>query len=272
MQWASGTGSVIQTNQTKAFSRSCFHDRGPRPRRKKKREEDRRREATIARPPLADWQRRHREARSATLNVQPNDLELVAPRMAPRVLSLALQLAVLVPVSTLAMALAPVPAVAAATTTAAAAPASAAACTISNVFPDHMVLQRAPAKAMVFGFAAPGTTVKTASFGGASGVADSEGVWRIELPAQPASTSNAGVSVTFSCSSGESLALHDVLFGEVHICGGQSNMQFTLGEFNDAPRPPPDPGSTHALASFIYKGLGPNSARSEITLGPQTRH
>jgi sialate O-acetylesterase len=109
------------------------------------------------------------------------------------------------------------------------ASASSTACTISNVFGDHMVLQRAPAKAMVFGFAAPGTTVKTTNFGGADAVTDNLGVWRMTLAPQPASTSNAGVTIAFACSSGESLALNDVLFGEVHICGGQSNMQFTLG-------------------------------------------
>ena len=72
---------------------------------------------------------------------------------------------------------------------------------------------------MVFGFAAPGTTVKTTSYGGASGVAGADGVWRISLAAQPASTSNTGMALSFSCSTGEALALKDVLFGEVHICG-----------------------------------------------------
>eukprot|EP00729_Bicosta_minor_P013109 gene13109-31410_t len=109
-----------------------------------------------------------------------------------------------------------------------AAAAAAAPCTMSNVFGDHMVLQRAPANPMVFGFAAPNTTVRTHSFGGLSAAADAAGVWRIVLPAQPASKSTQGATVAFSCSTGESFSLKDVLFGEVHICSGQSNMQFTL--------------------------------------------
>ena len=65
----------------------------------------------------------------------------------------------------------------------------------------------------MFGFAAAGTTVKTTLGNGAplSAIADGAGVWRQQLPATKASTS--GVAIRFSCSSGESFALSDVLFG-----------------------------------------------------------
>ena len=102
-------------------------------------------------------------------------------------------------------------------------PSSAAApCALSNVLADHLVLQRAPASATVWGFAAPGTGVKTALAGSSAltSIADASGVWRQALPPQPAST--AGTSINFTCTTGESFALNDVLFGEVAICGGQS--------------------------------------------------
>jgi sialate O-acetylesterase len=87
-------------------------------------------------------------------------------------------------------------------------------CHVSNVFGDHMVLQRAPEKAMVWGFASAGTTVKT-TFGGASlsSVAAADGVWRATLPATKATT--VGQNISFSCSTGETFALADVLFGDV---------------------------------------------------------
>lgn len=101
-----------------------------------------------------------------------------------------------------------------------AAAADAAACTLSNVLGDHLVLQRAPASAMVWGFASPGTSVKT-SFAGdtLTSTADATGTWRQQLP--PTAATSAGQSISFSCSSGENFALADVLFGEVAICGGQ---------------------------------------------------
>jgi sialate O-acetylesterase len=106
--------------------------------------------------------------------------------------------------------------------------AATAPCALSNVLGDHMVLQRAPASAMVWGFAPPGTGVKTtlAGFSGLTSVADAAGVWRQALPPQPAS--QAATNISFSCTTGEAFALNDILFGEIAICGGQSNMQFSL--------------------------------------------
>lgn len=112
----------------------------------------------------------------------------------------------------------------------AAAPAATTPCALSNVLGSHMVLQRAPASAMVWGFAPPGTGVKTtlAGLSGLTSVADAAGVWRQALPPQPASST--GTNITFSCTTGEAFALADILFGEVAVCGGQSNMQFSLSQ------------------------------------------
>ena len=105
-----------------------------------------------------------------------------------------------------------------------AGPTSTAAtpCALSNVLADHLVLQREPASAMVWGFAPPGTGVKTLLAGSSAltSIADPSGVWRQALPPQPASA--AGTIINFTCTTGESFALNDVLFGEVAVCGGQS--------------------------------------------------
>ena len=134
-----------------------------------------------------------------------------------------------------------------------AATAGATPCHLTNTYGDHMVLQRAPAAAIMFGFADAGTTVKVRRaapplrrraappapacatppppppcarvqtvFAGTTyqTSADATGVWRQALPPTPASA--AGVTISFSCSTGENFAVSDVLFGEVVICGGQS--------------------------------------------------
>lgn len=95
---------------------------------------------------------------------------------------------------------------------------------VSNTFGDHMVLQR-DRPAVVFGFAMPLTVV---SFGALqiSVVTGADGIWRIQLPAQPANLTPQ--TLVFSASTGERVVLQDVLYGDVHFCGGQSNMQFTL--------------------------------------------
>lgn len=101
---------------------------------------------------------------------------------------------------------------------------------LSSTLQDHMVLQRAPASAVVWGFAVEGTIVTT-TFAGKSitSTADNTTVWRASLPPTPASEEKGGQTISFSASTGEKAALSDVLFGDVFVCGGQSNMQFSLG-------------------------------------------
>jgi sialate O-acetylesterase len=56
-------------------------------------------------------------------------------------------------------------------------------------------------------------------------VQGSDGVWRQQLPAMPA---GGPYNLTFSSSTGGSASMSDVLFGDVYLCGGQSNMEFTV--------------------------------------------
>jgi hypothetical protein len=95
-------------------------------------------------------------------------------------------------------------------------------CHVSNVFGDHMVLQR-DRPALVYGFGNPGVLV-TVSLNGVSQPAvtvDVNGTWRSFLPAQPATTTPSTLS--FSCSDGTiPPSIVDVLFGDVHICSGVS--------------------------------------------------
>ncbi|XP_060572916.1 sialate O-acetylesterase-like [Ruditapes philippinarum] len=103
----------------------------------------------------------------------------------------------------------------------------------SHYFHSHMVLQMEPAKAQLWGYATTiGDTVNIKLNGTAAGSAvvnkrtdgHAGGVWSALLPAH-----KAGGPVTISITSQDGhAALFDVLFGDVWICSGQSNMAFSL--------------------------------------------
>ena len=101
----------------------------------------------------------------------------------------------------------------------------------SNAHSDGMVLQSAPAQAVVWGFVADGAKVSV-SFGGQSvpvetGTYVGESVFTATLPATPASlTSMHNITAT---SGKETITLGNVLFGDVWVCSGQSNMAYPIG-------------------------------------------
>ena len=95
---------------------------------------------------------------------------------------------------------------------------------------EHMLLQR-DRPISLQGQAAPGATV-SARLAGLSGraQADAQGHWRLELGALPA---GGPFSLTLSAG-GETLALDDVLVGELWVASGQSNMEWALDKADDA--------------------------------------
>jgi len=102
---------------------------------------------------------------------------------------------------------------------------------LSAVFGDHMVLQRNQV-APVWGWAEPGEEVNV-SFAGQEkkAKADKAGSWRVNLDALEAS--GEGRELKVSGSKGGVRSFKDVLVGEVWVCSGQSNMEWTVnGSFN----------------------------------------
>ncbi len=108
---------------------------------------------------------------------------------------------------------------------------AAAADLLHPMFQDHAVLQRGR-PAPVYGQAAPGATV-TVTLGGASvqTTADAQGRWRAALPAMPA---GGPFDLEARSSDGADQTAHDVLVGDVFLCGGQSNMQLPVKATKDA--------------------------------------
>ncbi|MCH4239264.1 MAG: sialate O-acetylesterase [Oscillospiraceae bacterium] len=91
------------------------------------------------------------------------------------------------------------------------------------VFSDHMVLQRGK-PVSVFGEGRTGTKITVSIAGCQAQTEVRGGRWQAELPAQ-----DAGGPYVLSVTDGETeLAFQDVLFGEVWLAGGQSNMELEL--------------------------------------------
>jgi sialate O-acetylesterase len=95
---------------------------------------------------------------------------------------------------------------------------------LATLFADHAVLQRDRPIA-VYGRARPGEVV-TVTLSGATqrATADGEGRWRVAMPALP-----AGGPHTLTARTGDRLQnADDVLVGDVWLCSGQSNMEWSV--------------------------------------------
>lgn len=91
------------------------------------------------------------------------------------------------------------------------------------IFGDHMVLQR-DLKINVWGWAEPGEDVKVEFHGQARTTkADGDGSWSVSL--EPVA---AGGPFEMVVTGKNTLTFKDVLVGEVWVCSGQSNMQWSV--------------------------------------------
>jgi len=94
---------------------------------------------------------------------------------------------------------------------------------VSPIFADNMVLQRGKAN-IIWGWSEPGDKVKV-EIGetSATGVAGSDRRWQVTIQPPP-----AGGPYTLRITGREKVELHNVLVGDVWLCGGQSNMGLPL--------------------------------------------
>ncbi|CAF1153132.1 unnamed protein product [Adineta ricciae] len=114
----------------------------------------------------------------------------------------------------------------------------------ANYFQDHMVLQRAPQRAIVWGyedtFDVPilmtmnNKQYHTRSSSRSSNSLD-ESIWSVTLDAQT-EEGPFQIKVTRPLPNGtlDTISLNDVLFGDVWICSGQSNMEFPVSRMFNA--------------------------------------
>ncbi|TWU31316.1 sialate O-acetylesterase [Novipirellula artificiosorum] len=95
---------------------------------------------------------------------------------------------------------------------------------LPSIFNDHMVIQQ-QMPIRVWGWADPGETVEV-SLGDNhfDANADSSGRWQVELPAMPAGKT----PLTLVAKGSNTVEIKDILIGEVWLCSGQSNMEWTV--------------------------------------------
>jgi sialate O-acetylesterase len=102
---------------------------------------------------------------------------------------------------------------------------AAADVALPHIFSDHMVVQQGM-PVPVWGTASAGEAV-TVTLGGskATVTAGDDGKWMVKLPALP-----AGGPFEMTVAGSNTVTIHDVLVGEVWLCSGQSNMDFTVAK------------------------------------------
>ncbi|MGM0881327.1 MAG: CBM35 domain-containing protein [Bacillota bacterium] len=101
---------------------------------------------------------------------------------------------------------------------------------VNPMFGENMILQR-DAEAAIWGWAEPGKVV-TVAIGDKSitATADSDGMWKAVLGVFP-----AGGPYSLTVSDGvETASYNNILFGDVWLCSGQSNMEFRLSNVINA--------------------------------------
>lgn len=99
----------------------------------------------------------------------------------------------------------------------------------ARIFTDHMVVQRNLPIA-VFGTAPDGAAVTVSLAGCTQQCVAREGSWLVHLPAMDP---RGCFEMVVSCGA-ETLRFEDVVFGEVWLAGGQSNMEFALADARSA--------------------------------------
>jgi sialate O-acetylesterase len=138
-----------------------------------------------------------------------------------------------------------------------------------------MVLQRAPQKAVVWGFGDPGvltilrmnnkfyTTVSSTERANDVG----ESIWSVTLdPVSDEGPFDIHVSQPLANGTLVTITIHDVLFGDVWVCSGQSNMEMTVSSIFNATEEIANAGNFPKIRLFTA-ALIPSAVPIEELLG-----
>ena len=143
----------------------------------------------------------------------------------------------------------------------------------ANYIQDHMVLQRAPQRAIVWGFGDPSTltilrmndkifrTITSSE----SANAQNETIWSVTLdPVSDEGPFDIHVSQPLKNGTLVTITLHDVLFGDVWVCSGQSNMQMTLSEIFNGTEEIANAGNYPKIRVFTSGLIGSDQPVEEL--------
>lgn len=139
---------------------------------------------------------------------------------------------------------------------------------VSPVFGDHMVLQRGT-KAALWGWGPPGQTVEVRGSWGAEVRAKIglDGKWMARIPTGKAGGPHS-VQIELNPefrSAQPMVELNDILFGDVWICSGQSNMEMTVRKSY----PPPLPNQEREIAGATYPLIRSFNVQKKMIESPQ---
>lgn len=108
--------------------------------------------------------------------------------------------------------------------------------TLASYYQDNMMLQRGPHSAIIWGYASVESIISTTVLDKLSSTQakkvswSSEYIWTLQLrPVYTDQLMNIVLTETYSdTNTTNTLTINNVIFGDIWICSGQSNMQMTL--------------------------------------------
>jgi sialate O-acetylesterase len=143
----------------------------------------------------------------------------------------------------------------------------------ANYIQDHMVLQRAPQRAVVWGFGDVSTLtilrmnskIYTTMSRPEAVNAQNESIWSVTLePVSDEGPFDIHVSQPLANGTLVTITLRDVLFGDVWICSGQSNMQLTVSMIYNATEEIANAGNYPKIRVFTAALLPSDSPVEEL--------
>ncbi|XP_068096394.1 sialate O-acetylesterase isoform X2 [Hyperolius riggenbachi] len=111
----------------------------------------------------------------------------------------------------------------------------------ASYYGHHMVLQQRPARAVVWGYGDVGSRVTVSLIRGMDTytkrtliITGNEGIWKVLLDPMDHGGPYQLVAQQFTGKEVISIHLDDILFGDVWLCSGQSNMEMTVSQIFNA--------------------------------------
>jgi sialate O-acetylesterase len=143
----------------------------------------------------------------------------------------------------------------------------------ANYLQDHMVLQRAPQRAVVWGFGDPSTIttltindkIYTTMSQSEPANSQNESIWSVTLdPVSDEGPFDIHVSQPLANGTLVTITIQDVLFGDVWICSGQSNMQMTVSVIFNASEEIANAGNYPKIRLFTVNFIEASSPVEEL--------
>ena len=129
---------------------------------------------------------------------------------------------------------------------------------LPGVWGSNMVLQRGQ-PVPLWGFSTGSSSVSVAYRGATHTAPVAAGVWRVTLPAAPASATPTNISIS---SGNATLTLANVLVGDVFVCSGQSNMALPVDATYNQAQELHEAGAHGAILRVMQVRPPPPSLRS----------